>query len=80
MSDKAIKKLAKQIIEDPEYQDALKVRIANGDATHIETMLYHYLYGKPAQQLVIEAGTTLSDLVLASREQATKNIVEGDLV
>lgn len=64
--DKEIKKIARKLIEDKAYLESLKTRLADGSATAIEKMLWHYAHGRPAQQLVLEAGTTLSDLVCAS--------------
>jgi hypothetical protein len=46
-----IKDFARSILEDPTYQTRLKQRLLDGDAPQIEQLLYHYLYGKPRQEL-----------------------------
>jgi hypothetical protein len=44
---RAIKEVAQAIIERPEYLSALQRRLDSGRAPHMETLLYHYAYGKP---------------------------------
>jgi len=61
-----IKELAREILEDPAYQKRLRVRIIRGEAERIETLLYHYAYGKPSENLTASQGTSLAELVLMS--------------
>jgi hypothetical protein len=42
-----IREIARSFIDDPDYRAALKVRIANGTAGPIETLMWHYAHGRP---------------------------------
>lgn len=42
-----IKEAARALVEDPDYVQNLKRRVRNGRAPHMETLLFHYAYGKP---------------------------------
>lgn len=44
-----IKEIARGLLADPEYQDALRRRLRRGDAGAVEVTLYHYAYGKPRE-------------------------------
>lgn len=46
-----IKAFARSLLEDPTYQAKLRQRILDGNAPQIEQLLYHYVYGKPRQEL-----------------------------
>lgn len=46
-----IRAVARALLEDPDYQAALKVRLALGTAGPVEPLLYHYGYGKPKDTL-----------------------------
>lgn len=46
-----IEAFARSIVEDPAYQANLILRAKQGDlAPGMEAMLFHYAYGKPAEQ------------------------------
>jgi hypothetical protein len=45
-----IQQTAKRLLEDPAYQVSLKRRLITGEAGAIETLLYYYAYGKPAER------------------------------
>ena len=57
-----IKAAARQLLEDPEYQASLRIRLRRGDAPHMETLLHHYGYGKPKDTL--EVSTPMRPLVV----------------
>lgn len=42
-----IKDAAKALVERPAYVASLQQRIDDGKAPHMETLLFHYAYGKP---------------------------------
>lgn len=44
-----VRELATQIVTDEAYRKALVRRIKRGKAPHMETMLWHYAYGKPKE-------------------------------
>ena len=45
----AIKELSRTRLEDPRYVASLDKRLVAGKAPHMETLLHHYAYGKPAE-------------------------------
>lgn len=46
-----IKEFARAFLESDEYQESLKRRILAGGASHMETILHHYAYGKPVDRI-----------------------------
>ena len=46
-----VREFAQKFIDDQEYRDSLKRRILRGDATHMETLIWHYRFGKPKDVL-----------------------------
>ena len=51
-----IKAVARRLVEDPLYVTALAQRLVRGRAPHMETLLFHYAYGKP-KETVEHSGT-----------------------
>lgn len=49
-----IQEAARGLLEDPAYVEALKLRLKRGTAGAVETLLYHYAYGKPKDTLSVE--------------------------
>jgi hypothetical protein len=54
-----IQQFAKEFLESPEYRARLKIRIERGQAMPIETLLYHYGYGKPKERIEIEGNAPM---------------------
>jgi hypothetical protein len=50
-----IKEAARSIVEDAEYVESLKRRVKAGRAPHMETLLFHYAYGKPKETVDLNA-------------------------
>lgn len=44
-----IKEASRLLVEDEVYVASLKVRLVEGKAPHMETLLFHYAYGKPKE-------------------------------
>jgi hypothetical protein len=42
-----IREVARELIDDPEYLAALRERLLAGTAGSMETLLWHYGYGRP---------------------------------
>ena len=42
-----IQSASRLLVEDADYVKALKKRLTAGKAPHMETLLFHYAYGKP---------------------------------
>jgi hypothetical protein len=53
-STRDIQDFARRMLEDPEYVRELAVRLRRGKAPHVETVLYHYGYGKPRETISVE--------------------------
>ena len=45
-----IKDASRRLVEDPDYVKSLTRRLVAGKAPHMETLLFHYAYGKPKEQ------------------------------
>ena len=65
---KEIKAIARKLLEDPDYQAALKYRLRTGEAGAVEVALYHYAYGKPKDTVLIEDQWPYRDLTDAQLE------------
>jgi hypothetical protein len=48
-----IRDAARAIVEDDAYVESLKRRVIAGRAPHMETLLFHYAYGKPKDQVEV---------------------------
>lgn len=57
-----VRALARGFIDDPGYRDKLAARVAAGEAPHMETLLWHYGYGKPKDQVEITGGSVTVNL------------------
>lgn len=60
-----IRGMARQLLEDPAYRRALRRRLLTGRAPHVETLLFHYAYGKPSERA--EAGDAVRAIVFTLR-------------
>ena len=49
-----IRAFSRSVIEDEGYVKAMKRRVKKGDAAHLETLFYHYAYGKPPDKVKFE--------------------------
>lgn len=58
-STRDIQAFSRAQLEDPEYVAALRERLIEGKAPHMETLLAHYAYGKPKDTLSVETLTPL---------------------
>ena len=48
-----IRDIARGLLEDGVYQRKLRLRLLAGTAPQVETLLYHYAYGKPQDSLAV---------------------------
>ena len=65
-----IKDFARECLEDPTYIESLKRRLKSGKAPHMETLLAHYGYGKPKEQLEIEGTLSVATTVIHEHRPA----------
>jgi hypothetical protein len=62
-SNSAAKSIAAEIIDDPEYRRMLKLRANAGDLPPaVETMLWHFRFGKPTEHVILDHGDDLSEM------------------
>jgi hypothetical protein len=48
--------LAQKLLDDPKYADGFKKRLLAGElAPALESMVWHYAYGKPIERLEVDA-------------------------
>lgn len=61
---------AKKLLTDPAYTASVLDRIKRGElAPQVETMLWHYAYGKPPDVIQVEGGTLIEQLEQLSDAQ-----------
>jgi hypothetical protein len=75
---KEVREFAQRVLEDAQYQRSLKVRLRNGTAPHIEQLLYHYAYGKPADRIKVQGLVGAFDLVTVLQEAAKARVGVGN--
>jgi hypothetical protein len=72
---------ARQLLDSADYRDSLQKRIRTGDLPPaVETMLWHYAYGKPVEQVQLQVSTVeqdLSQLSSAELEQRAKELLDA---
>lgn len=51
-----VRELAREFVADPAYRRSLRQRVIQGRAQHIETLLWHYAFGKPKEQVEPSGG------------------------
>lgn len=64
--------MARRLVEDPEYVELLAERLRDGKAPHMETLLFHYAYGKPAEKMELtgESGGPVVMLYVPQKDHA----------
>jgi len=71
-----IKELARRMLTDPEYLQALKVRLKRGSAQAVEVQLYQFAYGKPKETIDMNVSDyrkmPTDELVERARELAAR--------
>jgi hypothetical protein len=72
--------LARELLNDPLYKERLKLRLMSGDLPPaLETMLYHYAFGKPVEVVAIEDNRDLekmTDEELLETERSLKALAD----
>lgn len=73
-----VREMAQKLIEDPGYRKALKIRLQVGEAQAVETMLWHYAYGKPKERVEVTVpggiAVSVNDPRLMTTEEREKEI------
>jgi hypothetical protein len=57
-----IREAARGLLEDPTYVQNLQARLNDGSAGAVESLLYHYAYGKPKE--TIEHQTPMAPVLI----------------
>lgn len=55
-----IRDLSQALLTDPAYLDSLRRRLTSGKAPHMETLLHHYAYGKPKDELNVGGAISIT--------------------
>ncbi|MHC4371488.1 MAG: hypothetical protein ACYSW8_28060 [Planctomycetota bacterium] len=62
-----VKEMARELLENKDYQRNLLKRLKAGELPpQLETLLYHYRFGKPAVKLEVETGPDLRAAIEAT--------------
>lgn len=73
--------LARELLNDPLYKERLKLRLMSGGLPPaLETMLYHYAFGKPIEVVAIEDNRDLekmTDEELLETERSLRVLAES---
>lgn len=71
------REFARRIVTDKIYQDNLLDRARCGDAPpQIETLLWHYAFGKPVDELNVTVSDDLSQVSLGDLKQRLNDLEE----
>jgi hypothetical protein len=62
----------KSVIEDPEYQEALRARMIAGKAPQMEQLATYYTVGKPQDQVQVQTSPSMAKLVLLALQAANE--------
>lgn len=75
-----VREAARAIVDDPDYREALKIRLILGQASHMETLLWHYAYGKPKETVEIQADITVEKVVreIIRSPASEPRVLEGE--
>lgn len=74
------KMLATEFVENEAYRASLTRRLNNGKAPHMETLLWHYAYGKPKETTSLEfpaGGVLLMSPPAASAKEWAKQFTHA---
>ena len=59
-----MKTFLRSVIEDPEYQEALRARMIAGKAAHMEQLAAYYTLGKPQEQVAVQTTPNMAHSLL----------------
>lgn len=68
-----MKAFLKSVIEDPEYQEALRARMIAGKAAHMEQLATFYVLGKPQEQVQVQTSPNMGKLLVMALQEASAN-------
>ena len=63
-----VREFAQKFIDDADYRESLRKRVLRGDAPHMETLIWHYRFGKPKDTLEINQPRPLVVELLSDAE------------
>lgn len=67
-----IKALARNLLENPQYLEALTRRLQRGTAGAVEPLLFHYGYGRPVEHVDITGSIDLAGRLQRARERLAR--------
>lgn len=71
---RAVKDFLREMVEDPDVQEAFKNQIVNGDRGSMQAFLgsIHLVVGKPKESVEVSTSPSMSKLLLMALEAANK--------
>lgn len=77
---KDVRAIAQGMLNDPEYVAGLIIRLRSGVAPHIETLLWHYAYGRPQTRIELSgpAGKALQVHLYIPNNHRSKQVTGRD--
>lgn len=73
-----MKAFLKSVIEDPEYQDALRARMIAGKAAHMEQLAAYYTLGKPSETVAVQSPSLAEVMVLGLQLKADEERLRAE--
>jgi hypothetical protein len=73
-----MKEFLKSVIEDPEYQEALRARMIAGKAAHMEQLAAYYTLGKPGETVAVQSPSLAEVMVLGLQLKADEKRIQAE--
>jgi hypothetical protein len=64
---RAARRLCRKLVSDPEYLRSVERRLLAGQASNLENLLWHYAYGKPAQQVNVDGQMQVAQVTVVKQ-------------
>ena len=61
---RAARRLSRKLVSDPAYLKSVEQRLLEGRAPNLETLLWHYAYGRPAQQVNLDGQMAVAQVTV----------------
>ena len=68
-----VKEFSREFLMSDSYRNGLKRRVEAGQAPHMETLLNHYAFGKPREEIALSGKPTFQVLLLSDRDPLARD-------
>jgi hypothetical protein len=75
-----VRAAARTIVDNPNYRAALALRVKSGTAPHMETLLWHYAYGKPVEKIEVKDTTDEFENITAEQLRERAKLIAQRIV